>query len=711
MRPIHSWFLRAAAGLVCCNLATAQMLITVNDTRDLADGDLLDGVVDAEVLVPGQQRTLRAAIEQACSWGGAFRIVLPAQTLVLSRFGADELCHWGDLDIFSAGAGLSQMVIEGTPGLSVLDASGFGVSSSTADRVFDVQPSVGAGAQIVIRNVRLQFGLRPGASFAGGGIQHRGGALLELENVDIVSCSSGNGGGIYAGGPLSMTDGSLAQCSASIDGGGLFVAAGASATLWDVDVNDNAAAQYGGGAALATGAALSAGNCFISMNDALEGGGVRSRGALTLTQTALIGNIAAGGTGSGGNVSLRDSQSLSAPSTLGMGGCTLGAGSAANGAGLFVGLNTTANVFATSFELNVATALGGGLCNQGTATVDDSTFSDNEASSGGGAHNFRTLALKKCTVSANRASQNGGGLNLSGLNGARCTIDACTIAGNRALDGGGVYRDGQFGAPVVEIKNTLLAENRRANTGQWQNSAGTYPFASSGFNVDTDGTCALGAGSHAGTIAFPLYAGLGPLQSNGGPTRTHALLYCSAAHCRGDVAHMDGTNNDYDQRGFLRDLPRDVGAFDSPVLTLTPYCTAGTTSSGCVPSISAQGMFYASAPCTLQIDVHQVEGQKQGVIFYGVSGPSALPWGPGSTSWLCVKSPTQRTGAQNSGGAAGACNGSFQLAFGSWLSTHPGALGAPFVQGTTIYAQAWFRDPPAPKTTNLSDAIAIPMCP
>ena len=41
----------------------------------------------------------------------------------------------------------------------------------------------------------------------------------------------------------------------------------------------------------------------------------------------------------------------------------------------------------------------------------------------------------------------------------------------------------------------------------------------------------------------------------------------------------------------------------------------------------------------------------------------------------------------------------------------PGALGTPFGLGNKIYAQAWYRDPPATKTTNLSDALELTYAP
>jgi hypothetical protein len=40
----------------------------------------------------------------------------------------------------------------------------------------------------------------------------------------------------------------------------------------------------------------------------------------------------------------------------------------------------------------------------------------------------------------------------------------------------------------------------------------------------------------------------------------------------------------------------------------------------------------------------------------------------------------------------------------------PSALGAPFNPGDLVHAQAWFRDPPAPSGSNLSNALSFALC-
>jgi hypothetical protein len=141
------------------------------------------------------------------------------------------------------------------------------------------------------------------------------------------------------------------------------------------------------------------------------------------------------------------------------------------------------------------------------------------------------------------------------------------------------------------------------------------------------------------------------------------------------------------------------------------YCTAGTTSNGCVPSIGGSGVPSASAGVGFDIVVSAVEGQKAGLIFYGVSGPKAAAWGPSSSSYLCVDAPTQRMATQSSGGASGMCDGVLSEDWNAYIASHPSALGQTFAAGETIWAQAWFRDPPAPKTTNLSDALVFTLAP
>jgi hypothetical protein len=162
---------------------------------------------------------------------------------------------------------------------------------------------------------------------------------------------------------------------------------------------------------------------------------------------------------------------------------------------------------------------------------------------------------------------------------------------------------------------------------------------------------------------------------------------------------LNGTDLDL----FVRDLQ---GC--SP--TIATYCTAGTTTHSCVPSIAASGTPSASAGSGFTITVSAVEGQRTGLVFYGIAGPRETPFGGGS-SVLCVAGQLRRTQVQASGGTNGACDGQLSLDWNQYILAHPLALGMPFRGGETVWAQAWFRDPPAPGGVNLSNGIWFEVCP
>jgi hypothetical protein len=186
-----------------------------------------------------------------------------------------------------------------------------------------------------------------------------------------------------------------------------------------------------------------------------------------------------------------------------------------------------------------------------------------------------------------------------------------------------------------------------------------------------------------------------------GGVQTLGLSASGELYFLGDV-DVNGTSSTTD----------DITALFKFDLTLPPtaYCTAGTTTNLCNATITASAnpsVSFANA-CTLS--VNNVEGQKNGIVFYGLT-PAAIPWAMGSESFLCVKTPTQRTGTQTSGGTLDMCDGSFTLDWNAYQTGNPTALGNPWAVGNKAYVQAWFRDPPAVKTTNLSDAVEITYVP
>lgn len=62
----------------------------------------------------------------------------------------------------------------------------------------------------------------------------------------------------------------------------------------------------------------------------------------------------------------------------------------------------------------------------------------------------------------------------------------------------------------------------------------------------------------------------------------------------------------------------------------------------------------------------------------------------------------------NSGGAAGQCEGALEVDLNEYVRSNGGSLtGQSVFAGTTVRAQASYRDPPALLGSNLSDALAL----
>ena len=160
--------------------------------------------------------------------------------------------------------------------------------------------------------------------------------------------------------------------------------------------------------------------------------------------------------------------------------------------------------------------------------------------------------------------------------------------------------------------------------------------------------------------------------------------------------------------------PRTPGAQNSvcpSAVQIVNYCTSGTTTNGCSAVMGYTGLpSLALGAGGFTVNCTNVEGQKTGLIFYSVSGQGNYNWGT-STSFLCVKAPQQRSATVGTNGTANACDGSISLDFFAYLGQNPTALGNPFAAGNQAWFQCWFRDPPSPKTTMLSDGLEVTFIP
>jgi hypothetical protein len=214
--------------------------------------------------------------------------------------------------------------------------------------------------------------------------------------------------------------------------------------------------------------------------------------------------------------------------------------------------------------------LGGALWVHGSATIRDSTLYDNGADYGGGievsALNVQSqLIIVNSTLSQNIANTNGGGIDSEGdtflYNTSVVDNDADHDHDQNGGIGGGVWVNG--GSRFVVV-NSLIARNTQAvyNDDDCNGNLEGYGWnllgALSGCTFSGNGNASRG------TIAPDMF---GPLQNNGGPTWTHALLRGSAAidatYFQGCIDEL-GASLTTDQRGAPRGAGAacDVGAFE-----------------------------------------------------------------------------------------------------------------------------------------------------
>ena len=302
------------------------------------------------------------------------------------------------------------------------------------------------------------------------------------------------------------------------------------------------------------------------------GGGILTQSSETLTMTSctISGNITNGDGGgvfnsNGGKVAISNSiiadNSANRISSGFIGG---------DGGGISNSFGSLMTVTNTTISSNHATGAtgGGGILNIGTMTVTNSTLHSNAGSignggsvgagSGSGIYNSGTLTVTNTTISGHSGAKFGGGL----ANAGTATTINSTISGNSSFGGGGgVY---VFGG-TVNGRNTIIAKN---TSGDFYGT-----LTSQGYNLigDSTGTTITPAQptDQIGTSSSPIDPMLGPLQDNGGPTFTMALLSGSPAR---DKGHSSGSNTD--QRGFTRPVDNpaipnaaggdgsDIGAFE-----------------------------------------------------------------------------------------------------------------------------------------------------
>jgi hypothetical protein len=244
----------------------------------------------------------------------------------------------------------------------------------------------------------------------------------------------------------------------------------------------------------------------------------------------------------------------------------------------------------------------GGLKLDGNAYLSGCTIAGNTCIfNSAGIGNFGMLYLTNCTISGNygRYSYPGAGIeNYGTVQAVNCTI---------AFNGEGV--ENLIGANFYAL-NTLIATNELGDfygtlTSQGYNLIG---------NLTTNATV---VGSTNGNIygRDPL---VGPLQNNGGPTATHALLNGSPAIDAGTRTGAPLT----DQRGVLRQfgIAVDIGAFESQYGMLTNEVRITTSISRVDSNIHVRVEGPPGSICTIQASSNLLDWENVFVSSNGATG-------------------------------------------------------------------------------------------
>jgi len=417
---------------------------------------------------------------------------------------------------------LATSVTVSGPGLNALT-----VSAGFASQVFVVN----AGVIATISGLTIESG---SATTEGGGI-YNGGTLTLTNSAVSGNLAGTNGGGIYNGGTLTLTNSTLFGNSAKDDGAGIYNGAGrltitSSKVLGNSTDTSNTGVLADGGGIYNIGT-LRFTSSVLASNIADEGGGVDTSGALTLINSTVLTNrsvVEGGGIFNSGALTLENS--------------TVSGNNADEGGGVS-NLGAFASLLNSTVSRNKGTSDAGGIYNNAPLTITNSTVADNNAHDGGGIVNDNTATLTNSTVS-----------------------------GNSAVYGGGIYVIDQYG--TLTLANSIVADPSGGDCSFYPGAT----LADGGYNLDRDGTCGLSASTDRSKVDPKL----GPLGANGGPTQTMALASSSPAlNAILPGANGCGTTTTTDQRGVPRPQGSgcDIGAFEYAPPTISGVLFTGPVNS------------------------------------------------------------------------------------------------------------------------------------
>jgi hypothetical protein len=371
-------------------------------------------------------------------------------------------------------------------------------------------------------------------------------ANITLTSLTLMNGNSASGGAVLVdgGGSLTMVDSTVSSNSAAY-GGGLVnygtLTISNSAVLGNVATNNSGGVENDGGTLTIAGS-------LISSNSAFNGGGVGSyfsNAVTVITNTTVSGNWA---TNVGGAIA------NSAGGTLQLNNSTLYGNSANNAGGGLENEGSTLTIAASVFSGNSA-GNGGSIRNAfgSTLQINNTTLSGNSATNNGGGivNNSSTLTLNNSTICGNSAGFGGGFLN---INNATATMYSSTLYGNAATNNGGGIANN---SSALTLNNATLVGN----------SAG---FGGAIYNVNTGTVTLVNATLSANSANSGAGGGGGIFQNNSGGlcalTNTIVAGNTAAGVANNISGSFSGTYNLTSGDPLLAPL----GNYGGPTLTMRP---------------------------------------------------------------------------------------------------------------------------------------------
>jgi hypothetical protein len=485
----------------------------VNLVSDAIDINLGDG----EARGADGKTSLRAAVMEANALAEIANITLPAGTYTFSIAGrGEDKAATGDLDV------TRNLTIRGaSSATTIIDAAGL-------DRVFQVL----RGVTLTLQDLTVRGGNVTGGD-DGGGVFTSG--TLVLNNVVITDNHAthgfGDGGGVYGdeSSSLQISGTLITNNEAKRTGGGIHAGGTISVTQNSQIIGNKA--DLGGGLFKRdskTAGVLDSTN--LSRNIARLGAGVHNTGELVIRDVVIAENR---GAELGGGIFHQFGKLDIARTTIRDHGDNTNKGASRNGGGIYT-LNGQISISASTISGNSAGIDGGGIfAFDSNVSLINSTISGNEAVEVGGGilHKNGGLSVEHVTVTANKAGTSGGGIASAGATSFLNSI----LAGNTA-------------PAAPDGTNTIRGVSGTAVSG-----GGNIVGNNASFTLNTR------IDDVTGTPLSPVDPILAPLSDNGGPTRTHALLPGSPA-----IDYVAAINVVADQRGTTRPIDGDRDGVGKP---------------------------------------------------------------------------------------------------------------------------------------------------